>query len=108
MVNDWIEDPYYSVDPVAKNSETYGHNQEHALTMGITFTLVELAVFYAIIRPWTFVKSYKRVGMSVMVFLLWALISLFMSMHAGRIFMFHFFWVIALVLTSFFYVFKRR
>ena len=114
MLKDWIEDnpalqnrPTEEHNTVMHITQSYGHNQEGALWMGLLLLSVELLVFYRIIKPWSFDKSYERVAIAVSVFLLWAFVSLLMSMHAGGIFLLHFLWVFSLIILALSFLFKK-
>lgn len=114
MLKDWIEDnPALQNRPIEEHNtamhitQSYGHNQEGDLWMGLLLLSVELLVFYRIIKPWSFDKSYERVAIAVSVFLLWAFVSLMMCMHAGGVFMLHFLWVFSLIILALSFLFKK-
>lgn len=114
MLKDWIEDnPSLQNKPIEEHNsaihitQSYGYNQEGDLWTGLLLLSVELIVFYWIIKPWSFDKSYERVAIAVSLFLLWAFVSLIMSMHAGRIFMLHFLWVFSLIIIALSFLFKK-
>ena len=114
MLKDWMEDnpalqnwPIEGHDTAIHITQSYGYNQEGDLWMGLLLLSVELLVFYRIIEPWSFDKSYDRVAIAVSLFLLWAFVSLIMSMHAGGIFMLHFLWVFSLIIIALSFLFKK-
>lgn len=96
---DHLQDPY---NPNEIGIPAYGHNNEGALLQGFILTLVELAVLYLIIRPWSFRRSWLRVISAMVLFLPWTFLMIFMTMHSGGIFFLHFLWllVIDLILIS--------
>lgn len=90
MARDAMADPY---DPLRAASDAYGHNSSGALWQGLAVTSAELLVLYAILRPWSYARSWGRAAVGVAVFLPWTMASLFATMHAGGIFALHFLWV---------------
>ena len=93
MARDWARDPY-----VESRSRDYGHNHEGALVDGLVFTLVELAVLVAILRPWSYERSWGRALVALALLVPWAGISMISTMHAGGIVVLHFMWIALLVL----------
>jgi hypothetical protein len=57
MARSWAGDPY---DPTLEGTDRYGHNHDGALTDGVAFTVIELAVLLAILRPWSYDRSWGR------------------------------------------------
>jgi len=91
MARDWASDPY---DPVLSGTARYGHNHEGALVDGLVLTLVELAVLVAILRPWSYDRSWGRSLVAVVLLAPWAFLSMVMSMHAGGIVVVHLMWIL--------------
>jgi hypothetical protein len=102
MARDWANDPY---DPKLWGTDRYGHNHEGALVQGLSFTLVELAVLVAILRPWSYDRSWARALVAVVLLTPWMMLSMLMSMHQGGIVFLHFSWIfflfVGLVVTFF-------
>jgi hypothetical protein len=90
MVHDWASDPY---DPVLTGTDRYGHNHESALVDGLVGTLIELAVLIAILRPWSYDRSWGRSLVAAALLAPWTAISMVLSMHQGGIVALHFMWV---------------
>jgi hypothetical protein len=95
MVHDYLIDPY---DPSRTGTSAYGHNHQHALAHGLGVTLVELAVVYFILRPWSYRRSWLRPLGALVLYLPWTAFSMLMTMHAGGVFILHFLWLLAVVL----------
>jgi hypothetical protein len=87
MARDWANDPY---DPT---NDRYGHNHEGALTDGLVMTSVELVVLVAILRPWSYDRSWVRSLVATVLLAPWTMLSMMMSMHAGGIVFIHLFWI---------------
>jgi hypothetical protein len=90
MVRSWAGDPY---DPALEGTDRYGHNHDGALTDGVVFTVIELAVLLAILRPWSYDRSWGRSLVATMLLLPVTAFSMLMSMHAGGIIALHFTWL---------------
>ena len=88
-------DPF---DPALEGTARYGHNHEGALLQGIGVTAVELAVLVAILRPWSYHRSWQRALGALGLFFPWLLFSAMLTMHAGGVMMFHLLWL--LVVTA--------
>jgi len=91
----------YSADPYSPSLEgasRYGHNHDGALTAGLSLTLVELFVVYAILRPSSYQRSWIRSVVALVVFVPWTACSVLMTMHAGGVIGLHCLWVVPLVL----------
>jgi len=101
MVRDDARDPY---QPDRHGTGAYGHNYEGALVHGLGLTLLELAVLYAILRPWSYRQSWARSALALLLFLPWTAFSMLMTMHAGGVIVLHFLWlagvIVALVLLT--------
>jgi hypothetical protein len=96
MVNDWRLDPY---DPSVVAEHPYGHNHAGALLDGVRATLVELAVVYAVLRPWSYRRSWGRSLAALALLLPWTCFSVLIAIHAGGIAVLHLLWVAALLLV---------
>ena len=98
MIHSQIEDP---PDPTLTGTAAYGHNSEGSLwQMGI-LSAVELAILYAIVRPWSFRRSIGRLALAVALLVPWALVSMVITMHAGSIVVIHFLWVSSALIALF-------
>src|SRR5688572_6692398 len=96
MTRSWLNDPY---DPTLEGTDRYGHNHEGALVDGLGITLVELAVLLAILRPWSYERSWGRAMVAVALLLPWTALSMFLTMHQGGIFVLHWLWLVVVVLV---------
>lgn len=92
MARDWADDPY---NPALTDTRRYGHNHEGALVDGLVITLIELAVLLAILRPWSYDRSWGRALVAVALLAPWALVSMVLSMHQGGVVVLHFAWIFA-------------
>jgi hypothetical protein len=93
---DWHHDPY---DPSLEGTDAYGHNGPGALTYGLAFSLGELLVYGALIRPWRRERPRGYVLTPVLGLFLfggWSFVQMFLSMHAGGIQAIHALWLLAL------------
>ena len=113
MIDSYIRDP---PDPSLIGTAAYGHNSEGSLlTMGIA-SAVELAILYAIVRPWSFHRSIGRLALAVALLVPWAFVSVVITMHAGGVVAIHLLWVwsalvalfIALLVTTYLWWRDRR
>src|SRR6185503_9781909 len=77
MARDWSKDPY---DPRLEGTDRYGHNGEGALGEILVLSLVELAVLLAILRPWSYDRSWGRSLVATVLLLPWAMLSMVFSM----------------------------
>jgi hypothetical protein len=97
MINDALHDPY---DPTLEATHRYGHNHDGALREGLMATVIELAVLYLVLRPWsTAGRPWLRVLVMLLPLIPWTLVSAVITMHAGGITMIHFVWLLAVVLV---------
>lgn len=90
MTRSWANDPY---DPALEGTARYGHNGEGALVVGLVITVIELAVLVAILRPWSYHRSWGRSLVAVALLGPWATISMTLSMHQGGIVIIHSIWI---------------
>lgn len=97
MIANWLKDPY---DPDLLHP--HGHNGKNALIIGAGLSVFELALFYLLLRPWSFNQSIYRLLTAFLVFLPWNYFSLIMCFHAGGIIILHFYFVSFLSFTLLF------
>jgi hypothetical protein len=97
MVLDYRADP---PDPTRSGPQTYGHNHDGALTIGLVMTVAELGLVIALLRPWSYERSWGRSLAMVMVLLPWLVFSTLMAIHAGGVLGIHLAWVAALLLIA--------
>ena len=90
MARDWAADPY---DPSLVGTSSYGHNGEGALVDMLAMSAIELAVLVAILRPWSYDRSWGRALLAAALLLPWTAVSMMLSMHAGGIVLLHFMWL---------------
>lgn len=101
MALDWRADPH---DPALVDTDRYGHNHDGALGDGLVLTLIELAILVAILRPWSYDRSWGRALVAVILLLPWTTLSMMLSMHQGGVVVLHFAWLF-LVLVGVFVAF---
>ncbi len=94
IVQDWIADPY---DGGRLGTRAYFHNQRGALAQGLTLSAVELVVILAIVRPWSYRRSWGRSAGALAALLPWAALCAVPLLHAGGVAVIHFLWVASLV-----------
>ena len=94
MARDWWNDPY---DPRLEGTDAYGHNSEDALANGLVLTFFELAILVAILRPWSYDRSWGRASIALALLLPWTLLWMLGAMHAGGVFGLHWMWLALLV-----------
>lgn len=85
-------DPF---DPTLQGTDRYGHNGEGDFKTFFIITLVELAVLYIVLRPWSFRRSFGRLLVVLVLFMPWTFLSMLASMHAGSIVSLHWLWLVA-------------
>ncbi|MEZ4452543.1 MAG: hypothetical protein R3B09_23970 [Nannocystaceae bacterium] len=104
MVRSVLGDPY---DPTRTGTAAYGHNHEGALLEGLVWTFTEMVILYAILRPWSYQRSWGRSLAALALLAPWTALSMVLTMHAGGVVVTHFLWlailtviVLVLALTS--------
>ena len=100
MVRDWIIDPYNSA---LAGAARYGHNHSGALGEGLAACFIELVLLVALLRPWSFDRSWGRALGALALTLPWTVFSMVITMHAGGIVAIHFLWlcfVVVLLLAA--------
>lgn len=90
MIRSHLGDPY---DPALTGTEAYGHNHEGALLQGVIWTFTELVIVSAILRPWTYRRSWGRALGALALLVPWTGLALLMTMHAGGIVALHALWL---------------
>jgi hypothetical protein len=93
MVRGWQRDPY---DPALKGTDSYFHNPPGALGVGILFLSIDIAVLYAVLRPWSYHHSWPRALGALLLFTPWAALNMFSLMHAGSVWATHVMTVLAI------------
>ena len=93
MVRGWQRDPY---DPALKGTDSYFHNPPAALGVGIVFISIDVAVLYAVLRPWSYHQSWRRALGALLLFTPWAALNTFSLMHAGSVWATHVMAVLAI------------
>jgi hypothetical protein len=93
MVRGWHRDPY---DPSLRGTESYFHNPAGALTTGIRFISIDILVLYAVLRPWSYDRSWRRALAALVLFTPWAVLNTFSLMHAGSVWATHVMAVLAI------------
>lgn len=87
-----------SFDPAARD---YGTNWPGDLVGMLELVGIELAVLYAVLRPWSYYRSWRRTAVAFGLFLPLTLLAFVASMHAGAIVFAHVVWL-ALVTVGLF------
>ncbi|MFO0634632.1 MAG: hypothetical protein U0168_17450 [Nannocystaceae bacterium] len=90
MVRDWYRDP----GPPTVVREHGNH--EGALLQGLVALAIEFAILYAMLRPWSYRRSWARPLVASLLLGPWTLLSTMMSMHAGGVVVLHALWLWAL------------
>jgi hypothetical protein len=94
----WMYQSYLSDPPirvVRANSDilTYGRNLEGEFQGNVVLSLIEIAILHLIIRPWSFNQSVGRVLLALVLLLPWAVLLVFVNLHAGQISKIHLVWL---------------
>jgi hypothetical protein len=82
MLRGWRNDPY---NPALKGSDTYFHNGPGALGWGVLFTTIDIVVLYAVLRPWSYDRSWRRALAALLLFTPWAFLNAITVVHAGSV-----------------------
>lgn len=90
MIRSWIGDPYR---PEVELRDQYGHNGEGALVRGLVLVAIELVVLLAILRPWSYHRSWGRALAAAIALAPWTLLSTVLTMHAGGVISLHALWL---------------
>lgn len=94
----YVLDPY---NPSLGGTSAYGHNGQDSLRSMLEFLGVELLVAYAIIRPWSYKRSWKRALLAFAITVPWMMLMGIASMHSGRVVVLHVLWLVALSVVFF-------
>ncbi len=90
---------YFLVDPpnpALTGTAAYGHNGESHFRSFTIMSFVELAVFTAILRPWSYRRSIWRAVAALALAIVWLGPSSLITMHAGSVVALHLLWVLIL------------
>jgi hypothetical protein len=93
MVRGWLRDPY---NPALKGTDSYFHNPAGALGTGILVISIDILVLYAVLRPWSYHRSWRRALAALVLFTPWAVLNTFSLMHAGSVWATHVMAVLAI------------
>ena len=74
--------------------EQFGTNLPGNLSRGLILSLIELALLYLIVWPWSSRRTGIRPLLALGVFVPWTCVWLFLTQHQGRILTIHFFWLV--------------
>ncbi len=83
-------------DPSLTGTAAYGTNAEGYFTTFAVMSLVELAVFTAVLRPWSYRRSIWRAVAALALAIIWLGPSSLITMHAGSVIALHLLWVLIL------------
>ena len=86
------------VGPSDPAAQRFGANWPGDLRTALALLTIETLVLYAILRPWSYRASWKRSFLALLVVTPWALLSVVVTMHAGRILGLLAFWRLLLIL----------
>jgi hypothetical protein len=90
---------YFLVDPpnpALTGTAAYGTNAESNFRSFALMSFVELAVFTAILRPWSYRRSIWRAVAALTLAIIWLGPSSVITMHAGSVVALHLLWVFIL------------
>lgn len=90
MVRSYLGDP---PDPSREGTAAYGHNHAGALVDGLLWSASEVVILYAILRPWSYRRSWGRAAGALALLLPWTAMSMVLTMHAGGVVVLHFLWL---------------
>ncbi|HEY9883189.1 MAG TPA: hypothetical protein V6C98_06220 [Thermosynechococcaceae cyanobacterium] len=89
----WMCHDYWIAYP-PKLGDGHGHNRDGELYQNAVFSVLEVCVLYAILRPWSAsVRSLKRFLAAFGLFFPWLCFFLLLTMHAGNVSMIHALWL---------------
>lgn len=88
MIRGWINDPYSPT-----HDRDYGHNHEGALVQGLCMLAIEIAIAVAILRPWSYCRSWGRALSLSLLLVPWTMLATVAAMHAGSVFTTHALWL---------------
>lgn len=81
----WMVSTYFAnpVDPTLQGTDRYGTTYHGELQSILGVTAVELALSIAILRPWSYERSWGRALLTLLVFTPWILLWGALGLHAG-------------------------
>ena len=80
--------------PFDPTGRRYGANWPGDVQRALVELTIELVVLYAILRPHSYVASWRRSCVAFPLFLAWTVLGGFASMHAGRVGDYHWLWLL--------------
>ena len=90
MVRAALGDP---PDPTRVGAAAYGHDAPGALLHGVLLTFSELILLYAILRPWSYRRSWGRALAALALLHAGHLDAAVLALHAGPVLALHLLWV---------------
>ncbi|MGL4768165.1 MAG: ADP-ribosylglycohydrolase family protein [Formosimonas sp.] len=93
MWRDYLNDPF---DPTRGGTNSYGHNSDGVFSSLSVAVGLELLVAYAIVRPWSYRRSWGRALCALCLAVPWTMLSLLVTMHAGGVVALHALWMLCL------------
>jgi hypothetical protein len=94
MLDFWRDPP----DASQHGTAAYGHNGDGSLATGIILLMIETAVLCAILRPWSYRRSWGRALSALVLSSFWAVLWVPLTMHTGGVLMAHFLWLVAVLM----------
>jgi hypothetical protein len=73
----------YPPDPDLRDTASYGHTAPGELRVDLIVMALEIAVFAALLRPWSYARSWGRALVSLGVLTPWLVFLLAVGIHAG-------------------------
>jgi hypothetical protein len=83
-------------DAFDPSASAFGTNWPGDVAHVALFGAVEVAVLIAIMRPWSYRRSWGRAALAAILFAAYGLFTLLVGMHAGSILGIHALWLLAL------------
>lgn len=93
MIYDHLSDPF---DATRVGTDAYGHNTPGTLGVCLGATFLELMLILMILRPDSYLRSWGRPIVALLVLAPLIGLSLMMAMHAGNILLLHLLWLLVL------------
>lgn len=86
----------YPPDPNITVPDLAGHNLEGELQGNFLFSLLELFIFYFLLRPLSSRHILKRILVTWLIFFLWMILWFILSLHSGGVTFLRWMWLVIL------------